>query len=318
METLRNYLENMFLNLPRTDRVMKAKIELGHMMEDRYNDLIAEGKSENEAIGIVISEFGNLNELADELGIHDQVAESDSNTRNAQILTMEQTRQYLSDSIRRSVLTGFGVLLLIVSSSMWMFFSERYENVAMILFFAIIAAGVAVLVFANVRFSQWSFVREKRVRLDFETDRYVRDQRNNFRTQHAALMAIGIMLIIMSVIPSSLAENDFENYADASLFIFVGIGVMLLVIAGMRMKSYRILLNESEEEERDTANARLNPAGRKIQSVYWQTVTCVYLCWSFLTFAWHITWIIWPVAAVCNSLIRTIFSEEDNRGGEGR
>ncbi len=30
------------------------------MMEDKYNELISEGKSDNAAIGIVISEFGNL------------------------------------------------------------------------------------------------------------------------------------------------------------------------------------------------------------------------------------------------------------------
>ena len=56
METIRNYLENMFLNLPRTSEVMKAKMELGQMMEDKYNELIASGKSDNEAVGIVISE----------------------------------------------------------------------------------------------------------------------------------------------------------------------------------------------------------------------------------------------------------------------
>ena len=28
------------------------------MMEDKYNELISEGKSDNEARGIVISEFG--------------------------------------------------------------------------------------------------------------------------------------------------------------------------------------------------------------------------------------------------------------------
>ena len=50
---------------------MRAKMELGQMMEDKYNELIAEGKMDNEATGIVISEFGNLEELAEELGILD-------------------------------------------------------------------------------------------------------------------------------------------------------------------------------------------------------------------------------------------------------
>ena len=38
-------------------------------MEEKYRELKRSGKSENEAIGIVISEFGNINELIDELGI---------------------------------------------------------------------------------------------------------------------------------------------------------------------------------------------------------------------------------------------------------
>ena len=68
METIKNYLENMFSHLPNTPEVQKAKYELYQMMEDKYNELISEGKADNEAIGIVISEFGNLDELADSLG----------------------------------------------------------------------------------------------------------------------------------------------------------------------------------------------------------------------------------------------------------
>lgn len=69
METIRNYLETMFLKLPNTPEVYKAKNELWQMMEDKYTELKEEGKSENEAVGIVISEFGNLDELANDLGI---------------------------------------------------------------------------------------------------------------------------------------------------------------------------------------------------------------------------------------------------------
>lgn len=63
METIRNYLETMFSHLPNTPEVIRAKNELWQMMEDKYNELKEEGKSENEAIGTVISEFGNLDEI---------------------------------------------------------------------------------------------------------------------------------------------------------------------------------------------------------------------------------------------------------------
>lgn len=71
METISNYLDNMFINLPQTPEVLRAKEDLMEMMEDKYNELLSEGKMQNEAIGIVISEFGNIQELIEELGIAD-------------------------------------------------------------------------------------------------------------------------------------------------------------------------------------------------------------------------------------------------------
>ena len=69
METIKIYLENMFMNLPNTPEVYKAKQELLQMMEDKYTELIRSGKTENEAVGEVIQNFGNLDDLADDLGI---------------------------------------------------------------------------------------------------------------------------------------------------------------------------------------------------------------------------------------------------------
>ena len=83
METIKNYLETMFSTLPNTYEVQKAKKELAQMMEDKYTELINDGKTDNEAVGIVISEFGNLDELAEDLGIkveQRQIAEEELET----------------------------------------------------------------------------------------------------------------------------------------------------------------------------------------------------------------------------------------------
>ena len=44
-------------------------------------------------------------------------------------------------------------------------------------------------------------------------------------------------------------------------------------------------------------------------SIFWPTVTCLYLIWSFLSFKWYITWIIWPVAAIINALVKNILGD---------
>lgn len=104
METIKNYLENMFSHLPNTPEVQKAKYELYQMMEDKYNELISEGKSDNEAIGIVISEFGNLDELADSLGIKSFVDPSQAMPA-AKTLSRETAAAFLRDSAKQAYLS---------------------------------------------------------------------------------------------------------------------------------------------------------------------------------------------------------------------
>lgn len=114
METIRNYLETMFLKLPNTPEVYKAKNELWQMMEDKYTELKEEGKSENEAVGIVISEFGNLDELANDLGIS-QFVESQPMPQG-KTLSLDQAKSYLADAGKSAYRTALGVMLCVLPS----------------------------------------------------------------------------------------------------------------------------------------------------------------------------------------------------------
>ncbi len=71
MNRMKTYLEEMFRTLPDTEEVRRARHELWQMMEDKYSELIADGMTEEEAVNQVISEFGNLDELSDELNLGD-------------------------------------------------------------------------------------------------------------------------------------------------------------------------------------------------------------------------------------------------------
>lgn len=69
MDAIETFLEAMFSPYPTTARLTEARSELRAMMEDAYNDAITQGKTHNEAVGQVITDFGNLEELAPVLGI---------------------------------------------------------------------------------------------------------------------------------------------------------------------------------------------------------------------------------------------------------
>ena len=115
METIFNYLENMFLQLPKTPEVLRAKQELGNMMEDKFQELIAEGRKENEAVGIVISEFGNLEELAEELGISQVVNHQNVERDTSRYVDREEAEAFIEMSRRTSIWVSFGVMLCILS-----------------------------------------------------------------------------------------------------------------------------------------------------------------------------------------------------------
>ena len=64
MEVFKNYVEFMFKDLPQEERVNQAKYELLQKMENRFNEYVKSGKSENESVSIVISEFNDLQKVA--------------------------------------------------------------------------------------------------------------------------------------------------------------------------------------------------------------------------------------------------------------
>ena len=106
------------------------------------------------------------------------------------------------------------------------------------------------------------------------------------------------------------------------LLFMVGLGVLILTVSSSHEDGCRTLLNlnsspySSNYYSQNAGEVRYeNKTVRVIMSVFWPTVTCAYLIWSFLTFAWYITWIIWPLAAVADSLIKAIFGirKEDDR-----
>ena len=114
METIKNYLESMFRGLPLTEKVMKAKSELLQMMEDKYTELIRSGKTENEAVGDVIQNFGNLEDLADELGIKDILHATKYSEVQRRKISFEEITEYLGRVKKAAAFRCIGIMLCII------------------------------------------------------------------------------------------------------------------------------------------------------------------------------------------------------------
>lgn len=111
METIQTYLDNLFSAYPRTPEVLNAKAALQNHMEDKYTELKSQGKTENEAIGIVISEFGNIDELMSELNVTPITSSTDIGTVS---VSREEASHYISVKKKDSLFTAIGVSAILL------------------------------------------------------------------------------------------------------------------------------------------------------------------------------------------------------------
>ena len=72
---IRTYVENVFSSLPQSKEAVEMKLHIIESMEDKYDALLAEGKGEAEAFGVVIGEFGSVEEILESLGVSSKEAE---------------------------------------------------------------------------------------------------------------------------------------------------------------------------------------------------------------------------------------------------
>jgi hypothetical protein len=83
----------------------------------------------------------------------------------------------------------------------------------------------------------------------------------------------------------------------------VAIAVSLFITSGMKMSAYDKLLNEGDYTRRKKEEANYM---QPIAGLYWTLVLGGYLAWSFIGEAWHISWIVWPIAGVLFAVISNI------------
>jgi len=318
METIKSYLDAMFANLPNTNEVKKAKAELLEMMEDKYNELKAEGKTDNEAVGTVISEFGNLDELASELGLEKEVEETKEREENtkARFLTKEEVIAYLSSRAKSAWLVAIGVFLCITSVINPILSGTRLENAGVSFMFVFIAVAVALFITSAMKSSKWSYIKDEACKIDMTTTDYVKERKRSFETTNTICTSVGVMCFILSVVPAIVIDDDIIS--PTLLFLIVGIGVFLIVYVSIINGSYDRILNLNDEKTMSGEHARASSVkytskkAEIILETYKTTVVCLYLIISFLTFRWEITWIIFPIAYLINNILKLHFIDEED------
>ena len=203
-EKLRRYIDDLFANAPSTVRAVELKEELYQNLTDKYNDLIAEGKSEESAFNIAIASIGDVDSL---------------------ITGLSGEKHVVNDKAKK---------------------------------------------------------------------------------RSALLVAIAISLYILCPVPVILLQDEMGVLV---LFLFVAVATAMLIYNGVTreryVKSDDTMVEDFKEWKQN--NKQKNTASEAIVGSFWLIAVCVYIVVSFMTGAWHITWIIFLIAAAVASMIRGLF-----------
>ncbi|RRJ88593.1 hypothetical protein EG850_00110 [Gulosibacter macacae] len=319
MNAITTYIDHMFRALPNTAEVRRARTELQQMSEDRFQELLAEGVSEHEAVGRVITQFGNLDEIADDLGIRGEVDGTIDQGDAPLEVSTEEAERFLQVNRRGSWLIGGGVFvilagltgLVLVQGGGVQLFTEgsllrlNGEPIGMAILFTAIAIAVAMFIIAGMSMSRYEQFEGRQLRLEPGTLAHYQERREAERGRFTASIVSGVMLIILSVAATAIAGSLANSESGASgssalLFIGVGVAVAILVIGSMRRGALDRLTAKGDYTPEKQEAATLV---ERVAGPYWVLALLVFLAWGFIGNAWDRSWIVWPIAGVLFGLV---------------
>ena len=218
-------------------------------------------------------------------------------------VSMEEANQYLDMKSKGSRIVANATSLCILSPVPLIVLGTMTEDHILIgfsLVLLLVLVAIAVYLFVNygLRESHMQHLEKESFETEYGVSGMVRERREQYEPTFTRNIAIGVVLCILSVIPTIMAgvmevEDYMSGVSVGLLLIIVSIGVNILIRAGMIKSSYDTLLQEGEYTKEEK---HLKKKTDSFSGAYWCLIVAIYLGWSFWTNNWKFTWIIWPVA----------------------
>ena len=119
------------------------------------------------------------------------------------------------------------------------------------------------------------------------------------------LRAIAVGLYILCPMPLFvLGEMGMNTFGLCGTLCFVAVATVLIILGSKKSDDG----SRQKEEDDDEPKSEL---GKSISGLIWAIGLAVYLIVSFLTMAWHITWVIFPILGAVNALACAMIPAEN-------
>lgn len=317
MDTIMGYLNNMFASLPRTEQTYKLKEDLLSGMEDKYYELKKDGKSENEAVGIVISEFGNIDELIAELGIG-QVREE----AILPVLSDEEVMGYMAAQKKSGLLIGLGVLFCIVGVALLILIvtlvekgllssfisDDAGEILGVITLFVLLVPAIGMFIYSGMKMEKYKYL-DHGFHLPYHLKSMIGQKQSAFSATYNLSLILGVCLCVLSPVPifiTSLFGDAASEYGVIMLLGIVSVAVFLFIYYGCIRESFTKLLESSPKVVK--AGKEEDRVIGAVAAFIWPLATCVFLISGFVYGQWHINWVVFPVTALLFGMFSAVYS----------
>lgn len=297
------------------DKIIEERKKNGWSQEELANKLgvSRQAVSKWESAGSIpdlqrILQMSELFGVTTDYLLKDEIEEEPLNEyteTNTIKVSMEEANQYLDMKSKGSRIVANATSLCILSSVPLIVLGTMTEDHILIgfsLVLLLVLVAIAVYLFVNygLRESHMQHLEKEIFETEYGVSGMVRERRDKYEPTFTRNIAIGVVLCIISVIPTIMAgvmevEDYMSGISVGLLLIIVSIGVNILIRAGMIKSSYDTLLQEGEYTIEEKHLKKKTDA---FSGAYWCLMVAIYLGWSFWTNNWKFTWIIWPVAGV--------------------
>lgn len=321
MKIIKDYLDSLFLTVPITEATKQAKAELLEIMEDHYYESINEGKSENEAIGEVISEFGSIDEILAELEVEnatlEQEGDEEEETVALEALTEEEVFDFWGTTRKLAFEFGLGVFLAILSISM-LFLAYYGEAFFILCFFLCLIGGLFLLIYSI--FKYYYAIRSMNHRkLDTALQEEASHQSQDYQKSFIVGSILGLLAIALTF-PIILFFFDVVMEPELGMalaFAAVASGIYLLLYVGIIRYGFFLCTKDTFKfglRTNSTAKNKSNmtPLAIIIRNFYWPSVIIFYFLASVVTDAWGISWAIFPLAVILQKTVKEIIQSRNN------
>lgn len=228
-------------------------------------------------------------------------------------VSMEEANKFLAVNERSAFRTALGVALCILSPVPPIVFntfinSGIADSVGVALLFLMVAGAVGLFISAGAGKKPYNYLISEGIDTEYGVEGMLREKQAKFSPLHTRDIIIGVIMCILSFVPVILFSEFFNSYdsdiiGTVIMFALIAGGVFFIVRANSTKEGFSKLLEE-DGFTREKKSTDKKTGG--IMGSYWLIVVAGYLAYSFITFNWEISWIVFPVAGILSPVVYQI------------